>query len=105
MRQLVFHGPRRLAVEEADPLPVGPGEVRVAVRAVGVCGSDVHGYAGVNARRVPGMVMGHEAVGTVTELGDGVGELGVGTVVAINPITSCGECELCLDGLENLCER
>ena len=105
MRQLVFHGPRRLAVEEADPLPVGPGEVRVAVRAVGVCGSDVHGYAGVNARRVPGMVMGHEAVGTVSEFGEDIDGLQVGTVVVINPITSCGECELCLDGSENLCER
>ena len=88
MRQLVFHGPRRLAVEEAEPLPVGPDEVRVAVRAVGVCGSDVHGYAGVNARRVPGMVMGHEAVGAVSEVGEGIDGLQVGTVVAINPITS-----------------
>src|SRR5919201_2191821 len=105
MRQLVFYGPRRLAVEDAEPLPVGPGEVRVAVRAVGVCGSDVHGYAGVNARRVPGMVMGHEAVGTVAEVGERVEGVEPGTVVAINPITSCGECELCLDGFENLCER
>src|SRR5919201_3945717 len=105
MRQLVFHGPRRLAVEDAEPLPVGPGEVRVAVRAVGVCGSDVHGYAGVNARRVPGMVMGHEAVGVVAEIGGGVDEARVGDVVAINPITSCGECEFCVAGLENLCER
>jgi 2-desacetyl-2-hydroxyethyl bacteriochlorophyllide A dehydrogenase len=104
MRQLVFHGPRRLAVEEAELLPLGADEVRVTVRAVGVCGSDVHGYAGVNARRVPGMVMGHEAVGAVAELGDDVEELRVGTVVAINPITSCGECELCLEGAENLCE-
>ena len=72
MRQLVFHGPGRLEVEEADPPAVGPDEARVAIRAVGVCGSDVHGYAGVNARRVPGMVMGHEAVGTVSELGEDV---------------------------------
>ena len=105
MRQLVFHGPRRLSVEEADPLPVGPDEVRVDVRAVGVCGSDVHGYAGVNSRRVPGMVMGHEAVGSVSEVGERVEGLPLGTPVTINPLTGCGECELCLDGSENICER
>src|SRR6266542_2816709 len=104
MRQLVFHGPGRLAVEEADPLPVGPDEVRVAVRAVGVCGSDVHGYTGVNSRRVPGMVMGHEAVGTVAEVGERGDALQPGVQVVINPIVSCGECELCRDGSENLCE-
>src|SRR5262245_23127072 len=53
MRQLVFQGPRRLSIEEAEPVPLGPAEVRIAVHSVGVCGSDVHGYAGVNARRVP----------------------------------------------------
>src|SRR5919204_2496206 len=105
MRQLVFRGPRRLAVEEADPPPLGPDEVRVDVRAVGVCGSDVHGYAGVNARRVPGMVMGHEAVGAISEVGEEVEGLDTGTVVTVNPITSCGECSFCLEGSENLCER
>src|SRR5712691_5366701 len=105
MRQLVFHGPGRLEVEEADPPAVGPDEARVAIRAVGVCGSDVHAYAGVNARRVPGMVMGHEAVGTVSELGEDVEGLEVGAVVAINPITACGTCGFCLGGSENLCER
>jgi 2-desacetyl-2-hydroxyethyl bacteriochlorophyllide A dehydrogenase len=105
MRQLVFHGPRRLAVEEADPLPVGPDDVRVAVRAVGICGSDVHGYTGVNSRRVPGMVMGHEVVGTVAEVGERVDGLEPGGPVVVNPIVSCGGCELCRDGSENLCER
>jgi 2-desacetyl-2-hydroxyethyl bacteriochlorophyllide A dehydrogenase len=105
MRQLVFHGPRRLAVEETEPPSVGPDEVRVEVRAVGVCGSDVHGYAGVNSRRVPGMVMGHEAVGVVAEAGERVEGLAVGTPVTIDPIVGCGECEYCHDGEENVCER
>jgi 2-desacetyl-2-hydroxyethyl bacteriochlorophyllide A dehydrogenase len=105
VRQLVFHGPRRLSVEDAEPPRVGRDEVRVAVHSVGVCGSDVHGYAGVNARRSPGMVMGHEAVGFVTELGDAVEGLEQGQPVAINPVVSCGECELCRDGHDNLCER
>jgi 2-desacetyl-2-hydroxyethyl bacteriochlorophyllide A dehydrogenase len=99
VRQLVFHGPRRLAVEEGTPRALEPGEVRVRVHSVGICGSDVHGYAGVNARRAPGMVMGHEAVGTVVE-----GDLPAGTTVAINPVLGCGECVYCLAGDDNVCE-
>jgi 2-desacetyl-2-hydroxyethyl bacteriochlorophyllide A dehydrogenase len=105
VRQLVFHGPRRLAVEEAGSLDLAPGELRVDVEAVGVCGSDVHGFAGVNSRRQPGMVMGHEVVGVVTELGPGVDGPQVGTPVTINPIVGCGECVDCLEGNENVCER
>jgi threonine dehydrogenase-like Zn-dependent dehydrogenase len=105
MRQLVFHGPRQLAVEDAPEPSPRPDEVRIAVHSVGVCGSDVHGYAGVNNRRQPGMVMGHEAVGTVAELGADVDWLDVGTPVVVNPVTTCGECALCLGGDENLCER
>ena len=99
MRQLVFHGPRRLAVEEVTPRALGPGEVRVRVHSVGVCGSDVHGYAGINGRRAPGMVMGHEAVGTVIE-----GDLPAGAKVAINPVLGCGECVYCRAGDDNVCE-
>jgi threonine dehydrogenase-like Zn-dependent dehydrogenase len=105
MRQLVFHGPRQLAVEDAPEPAPRPDELRIAVHSVGVCGSDVHGYAGVNNRRQPGMVMGHEAVGTVAERGADVDWIEVGAPVAVNPITTCGECELCLGGDENLCER
>jgi threonine dehydrogenase-like Zn-dependent dehydrogenase len=105
MRQLVFGGPFTLTVEDARPGDLGPGEIRIAVHSVGVCGSDVHGYAGVNARRTAGMVMGHEAVGTVTELGPGVEQPALGTMVAVNPVLSCGECEFCRSGAENVCER
>jgi 2-desacetyl-2-hydroxyethyl bacteriochlorophyllide A dehydrogenase len=104
VRQLVFHGPRRLAVEEAEAGAVASDEIRVAVQSVGVCGSDVHGYAGVNARRSPGMVMGHEAVGLVEALGSDVEGLQPGQPVAINPIVSCGECAYCRSGDDNLCE-
>lgn len=104
MRRLIFHGPHRLAVEESEqPIP-GSGEVRVGVRAVGICGSDVHGYVGANDRRVPGMVMGHEAVGIVTRVGRGVVNPPVGTPVAINPAITCGICQYCqAGGQDNLC--
>jgi 2-desacetyl-2-hydroxyethyl bacteriochlorophyllide A dehydrogenase len=103
VRQLVFHGPGKLSVEETAARKLDPGEVRLAVHSVGVCGSDVHGYAGVNARRVPGMVMGHEAIGIVEELGPGVDGPSIGTAVTVNPITACGVCDQCLAGLENIC--
>ena len=104
MRQLVFHGPWKLAVEEAEPPLLAADEVRIAVHSVGVCGSDIHGYAGVNARRQPGMVMGHEAVGTVAAVGADVETLEPGRRVAVDPILSCGRCDLCRDGHDNLCE-
>jgi 2-desacetyl-2-hydroxyethyl bacteriochlorophyllide A dehydrogenase len=105
VRQLVFHGPRRLAVEEAPSRALSTGEVRLRVHSVGVCGSDVHGYVGVNARRSPGMVMGHEAVGTVLEVGPDVDGLAEGNPVTINPVVGCGECAYCRSGDENVCER
>lgn len=105
MRQLVFGGPWRLSVAEAEPPALAPGELRVAVHSVGICGSDVHGFAGVNTRRVAGMVMGHEAAGTVVDLGPGVAGPEPGTPVAVNPVVGCGECALCAGGEENLCER
>lgn len=95
MRQLVFDGPGRLRVQDA-PRPVPrPGEVRVEVHSVGICGSDIHGYVGANDRRAPGMVMGHEVSGIVESLGDGVGGLAEGTPVAVNPAVTCGKCEFC----------
>jgi 2-desacetyl-2-hydroxyethyl bacteriochlorophyllide A dehydrogenase len=104
MRQLVFHGPRRLAVEEASEPRLEADEVRVAVHSVGVCGSDVHGYAGTNARRSPGMVMGHEIVGTIVEVGADAGGLAEGDAVVVNPILGCGRCPECEAGETNLCE-
>jgi 2-desacetyl-2-hydroxyethyl bacteriochlorophyllide A dehydrogenase len=78
--------------------------VRVATHAVGICGSDVHGYVGANDRRVPDMVMGHEASGVIIEHGPGVEAPEVGTLVAINPAVTCGECEFCLTpGRDNFC--
>jgi 2-desacetyl-2-hydroxyethyl bacteriochlorophyllide A dehydrogenase len=104
MRQLVFHGPWKLAVEQADPPALAADEVRIAIHSVGVCGSDIHGYAAVNTRRQPGMVMGHEAVGTIVDVGAEVETIESGRRVAVDPILACGVCELCHDGHDNLCE-
>jgi L-iditol 2-dehydrogenase len=72
-----------------------PGGVIVRVDAVGVCGSDVHGYTGESGRRRPGMIMGHEAAGEVVTAAPGVRSGWVGQRVAIQPILFCGTCDEC----------
>ena len=85
MRQLTYHGRRRLSVDLVAPRALEPGELRVDVDSAGLCKSDVYGYSGVNDRRDaalrPGdvLVMGHEASGVVSELGPGVAGPAVGT--------------------------
>lgn len=102
-RQLVLEGERHLRLRETEPRALEPGEVRVAVAAAGICGSDVHGFSGRNDRRAPGTVMGHEVSGRIVETGPGVHDLRVGDHVAVNPIVACGTCEPCAAGYDNLC--
>lgn len=89
IRALVFDGPHRFHIEERPIPEPGPGEVRIRVAFVGVCGSDLHGYTGESGRRVAGMVMGHEASGWIEALGPGVKGLTVGTAVTFNPALAC----------------
>lgn len=96
--------PGRLEVVALGQRELLPGEARVHVEAAGICGSDIHGFAGLNDRRPVGVVMGHETVGRVLEGGDPRRGLGPGARVAINPILACGRCEACGRGEENLCE-
>jgi threonine dehydrogenase-like Zn-dependent dehydrogenase len=99
----MIDGPGELRVEEA-PAPVpGAGELLVDVSVAGICGSDVHGFTGTNGRRPPGTVMGHEFGGRVVAAGPGQDDGLVGAVVAINPVVSCGVCDLCRAALPNLC--
>lgn len=99
---LVLRRVGELVVEPIPELPLGRGEVRLAPLAVGICASDVHGYAGHNDRRAAGVVMGHEAAGTLVEVGAGV-ELAPGALVALNPVVVCGECASCRSGATNVC--
>jgi L-iditol 2-dehydrogenase len=89
------------------PIPVpGPGRVLVKVEYVGICGSDLHYY---ESGRIgdfvvkPPFVLGHEAGGVVTALGEDVDTLKVGDRVALEPGIACGKCEFCRKGLYNLC--
>ena len=106
MKALVLHGIRDLRVEDRPKPKPGPGQVLVRVRAVGLCGSDVHYYThgriGDQVVRKP-MIVGHEGAGEVAALGPGVKDLKVGQRLALEPAIPCGQCEFCVTGKPNLC--
>ena len=89
--------------ELPDPMP-GPGQVRIKIKACAICGSDLHGYTGVSGRRIPPIIMGHEASGVVDALGEGAARFSVGRRVVFNSTLSCGECWFCRRGMQNICE-
>lgn len=106
MKALVFHGTRRLTVEETPEPALRPDEARIAVAYCGICGSDLHGFLGHSARRsrnVP-LIMGHEFSGRVVELGKTAGrqEL-LGSRVTVQPQIACGDCPACRSGRANVC--
>ncbi len=82
-------------VDEPEPV-AGPGEVILEVDAVGICGSDIHGFAGITDRRKPGVVMGHEIGGRIA---------GSDETVTVFPQLGCQTCPQCLHGLEQLCDN
>ena len=89
-----------------QPMPAcGPNEVQVRVEACGICGSDVHGYDGSSGRRIPPIVMGHEAAGTVAAFGSEVQGLTEGDRVTFDSTVYCGSCEFCARGEMNLCDH
>lgn len=86
----------------AAPEP-GPEDVLIRVRACAVCGSDVHGMDGSTGRRIPPVIMGHEASGEVVECGSAVTELSVGDRVTFDSTVYCKDCGNCAQGNVNLC--
>jgi len=105
MKALLLAQYRHLELTDlAVPRP-GPGEVLIRVAACGICGSDVHGYDGASGRRIPPIVMGHEAAGTIAAVGEGVKGWSEGDRVTFDSTIYCGECPSCLQGNVNLCDR
>lgn len=106
MKSLVYEGPRQLSLREQPSRPVRNDEVEIAPIAVGICGSDVHGYLGETGRRQPGLVMGHEIVGRITAISHTAGShLTVGATVVVNPVVGCAHCESCANGNQDLCDQ
>ena len=97
MRALVFHGPNRIGVEHL-PIPrPGPGEAVIRVTLTTICGTDLHILKGEYPVK-PGLVIGHEPVGVIHELGTGLSGYAVGDPVLVGAITPCGQCNYCLSG-------
>src|SRR3954447_16012009 len=105
MKALLLSQYRQLDLTDvATPQPL-PGEVLLRVAACGICGSDVHGYDGSSGRRIPPIVMGHEAAGIVAQMGEGVSGFAEGDRVTLDSTVYCGECANCLRDDINLCDR
>lgn len=105
MKALLLSQYRHLAIADLPIPEPGPNEVLVRVAACGICGSDVHGYDGSSGRRIPPIVMGHEAAGIVEKVGHGVTTFKNGDRVTFDSTISCGECDRCRRGEMNLCDR
>ncbi|OIQ73887.1 putative zinc-type alcohol dehydrogenase-like protein YjmD [mine drainage metagenome] len=105
MLSVVVEKPNSMAVcERPMPLPK-VGEVRVRVRFAGICGSDLHIFHGLNPFVSYPRVIGHEFVGQIDAVGDGVSQARIGETVVVDPVISCGTCHACLIGRQNVCSR
>ena len=95
----------RLDVREIAPPEMGRDDVLIQVAACGICGSDVHGYDGSSGRRIPPIVMGHEAAGVIVDAGSAVTGFQAGDRVTFDSTLFCGECSFCKRGEVNLCDQ
>jgi len=105
MKALLLSEYKKLSLTEMPMPTIGPEDVLVKVKACGICGSDIHGYDGSTGRRVPPLVMGHEASGEIAEVGAGVKGWSIGDRVTFDSTVSCGRCYFCQRGEINLCEN
>ena len=103
MRAMVYTAPLELQMRDVEEPSAQAGEVVMEVEAVGICGSELEGFASRSPRRVPPLVMGHEFSGRIIEVGEGVGGFAVGQRVTVNPLATCGQCDLCRMGRTNAC--
>jgi alcohol dehydrogenase len=95
MKATVFHAPENIRVEEVPRPHAGAGEAIIRITLTTICGTDLHIVRGEYPVR-PGLVIGHEPVGTIEELGDGVTGYKIGDRVLVGAITPCGQCRACL---------
>ena len=97
MKALVFTETEKLEYKDFEDPNLINGESIIKVSASGICGSDMHAYHGKDERRIPPLILGHEVSGIIEE-GSKKGEK-----VILNPLTTCGKCDYCNNGRENLC--
>jgi len=112
MKAWVFYRPEDMRLEEVDIPTIAEDEVLIKVKACGICGSDVSYYWGLSPLETPSgkgpLILGHEISGEVVEIGKIPQELGlfkVGERVTVDPVQYCSTCEMCKQGMFNLCEN
>lgn len=106
MKAAMFYGGKDIRVEELPDPVAGPGEVVVAIKSAGICGSDLHEYReGFRANQTYPHTGGHELAGVVASIGEGVTRVRVGDRVGVEPIhlIGCGKCRWCLQGHTEIC--
>src|SRR3954463_8126359 len=104
MNALVYHGPGARSWEEVpDPVIVEPTDAIVRIDLATICGTDLHILKGDVPEVTPGTILGHEAVGTVVEVGAAVTTVEPGDQVLVSCTTSCGRCRFCKEGHYGLC--
>lgn len=103
MKAAVAYAPRDIRLADVPRPEPGPGEVRLDVRAVGICGSDIHLFRGDHPYRVFPLIYGHEFTAVVGDVGPGVSGLEAGAPVVVEPLLNCGTCYPCRVGRYNCC--
>src|SRR5579863_1288241 len=105
MKALLLSKYKQLELADVPQPSPSSGEVLIRVAACGICGSDVHGYDGSSGRRIPPIIMGHEAAGRIAALGEGVKGFAEGDRVTFDSTIYCGSCGPCLRDEVNLCDN
>jgi len=105
MKALVLEEYNHFVYKEVPEPQLGPEDVLIQVRACGICGSDVHGMDGSSGRRIPPLIMGHEAAGVIAEIGANVTSWQKGDRVTFDSTIYCGKCHFCRRGWINLCDN
>jgi L-iditol 2-dehydrogenase len=105
MKALVLKEYNQLVYQDVPEPTLGPDDVLVGIKACGICGSDVHGIDGSTGRRIPPLIMGHEAAGIVAEVGANVKDVQPGERITFDSTVYCGSCFYCRRGEINLCDQ
>jgi Alcohol dehydrogenase GroES-like domain len=102
MKAVVFRGVDNLRIEDVPKPRPTAGQAVIRITATTICGTDVHIVRGEYPVR-PGLILGHEPVGVIEELGEGLEEYAIGQRVIVGAITPCGQCFYCLNGAHSQC--
>jgi L-iditol 2-dehydrogenase len=105
LKALLYTKPYSFEYSDFPDPEMGDDEVLINVKACGICGSDVHGFTGKTGRRIPPLIMGHEAAGVVEETGENVKGFEKGDRVCFDSTVYCNKCQPCRKGLYNRCEK